>query len=102
VVRGKPRNGVVSFARPCFYHFRTGKVPTPSADGDETTADSAAEGGKAGDQATAKTTPQLMEAPEDVSDFKTGLFMLTVCNVHGLLLVTIQYTLKKNYESQCH
>mmetsp|Transcript_36903 Transcript_36903/g.67522 ORF Transcript_36903/g.67522 Transcript_36903/m.67522 type:complete len:546 (-) Transcript_36903:302-1939(-) len=31
VVRGKPREGVVSFARPCFYHFRTRETPTATA-----------------------------------------------------------------------
>jgi len=68
VVRGKPRDGVVSFARPCFYHFRTGKVPT----------DAAADAARDEKKEPSGTPPVPMEAPEDVSDFKTGLFMLTV------------------------
>jgi hypothetical protein len=58
VVRGKPRFGVVSFARPCFYHFRTGSAPAV--------------------EAAAAAVPPLLEAPADVSNFKMGLFMLTV------------------------
>ena len=71
VVRGKPRGGVVSFARPCFYHFRT----------ENKAADSAAPV-KALETPTEQSMMTLVEAPIDVSNFKMGLFMLTVESSH--------------------